>query len=504
VRLFLRIVAIVVVVIAIASNVGLAGAIWLTREPAAKPLTADRIAKASKPAVVLVQANYTVGASLTSMIISDARYNEVVYRIQVMWRNGQVRTNAQAFQAAINLVVGNPAHYYSPGAADTGVFNLVSTGSGFFVTEDGYLVTAAHVVSADQADIRSQAIASYDDPAQVIQDDKDLADGLLGELGLQGKGIALNSSQLSKLHTFWLSWINRYLTIDKVDVKYYLGTGTVETGDRLAGSGVRASVVSIDPTSTGHDIAIMKASMSGVPTLGLASGQPRMGQWTYVIGYPRQGYLDEAVPLDQTIPATLTSGTVQGEDQHASGWTAWNTTAALTHGDSGGPVLDSAGGVLGIVSYSKVDSKGTPVVVGGFFVPSQYVAADLASASITPTPAAESLTTKYYRALAQGDIQRYRPELLMLQDIQSRSPFDAYVTDEVIATQSQVLAGNDRTPPDFVTYVPWAGVASLMAVALSLNVLVGLSLTRRPKPMLAQAVAPVAEPQLLPVAPSSS
>jgi hypothetical protein len=238
----------------------------------------------------------------------------------------------------------------------------------------------------------------------------------------------------------------------------------------------------------------MKAAISGVPTLQLSTGSPHLGQATYAVGYPRTAYLQESVPLDQTIPATMTSGQVLLVDQRQGGWTAWGTSAQFTPGDSGGPVLGPDGTVAGVISYHQTDATGKQALGTGFFVPSQYIAADLASQSITVTSGPKSLTGTYYHALAEGDDQRYKTELLLLQDIQSRSPFDAYVRDDITSTQSQILGGKDKTPPDLTTYVPAAAQSGGGVALLAIVVWIGLGIAgRRRRP-----VAVVAGPETAP------
>lgn len=504
-RLVLHIAVITLLAVAILANGGLAAGIYATREPAPKPLTAERIEKASEPAIVLVQSNYSIDASLPFMVISDAKYNEVINKVQSMIYSGQVTSLPQAYRAAINLVVSNPAEYYGRGTVSKGAFDFLSTGSGFFATEDGYLVTASHVVSADKADLRTRALATYNEPDAVATDRSNLANDLIAELGFEGDGVSLTAAQQNTIEAFWQRWVAKYLSLDKIDVKYYLGSGNVEAGDRLTSNGVRASVVSIDPTSTGHDVAILKADLTGVPTLPLGTGTPRIGDVTYAVGYPRQGYLDESVPANQVIPATMSTGKISLMDTRSTGWTAYGTTATLTHGDSGGPVLDAKGHVMGLVSYSRVDDTGKQVYGGGFFVPSQYILADLEKAFVTVKNDPTNLTNSYYHALAEGDIQRYRVELPILQSIEARSPFDAYVKDDIIATQSEVLTGRDRTPPDLVPYVAFANAAAVTFVLLTLIAWLGLAVSaRRPRRVLSAVSVDAAEqrPPPAPVAPA--
>ena len=493
-RRVVRFVVAGLLVVGIAANGALLAGIWFTREPAPKSLTAQRVETASRPALVLVQANYTVSTSLPTFTIPQSKNSLLIRKLQALVDAGKLNPydDAAVKRAAVNIILANPDAYYVPGPPTHDQFGIVSTGTGFFITEDGYLVTAAHVVSADKDEIRAETLAASKDPGSIAQLKQDMADSFARDTGL-----TMTEAQLTTMVAFEERWLDKYLSIDKIDVKYYLGTGTVETGGHLASTGARASVVSLDPYATGHDIAIMKADVTGVPTLQLATGSPHLGEATYPIGYPRQGYLDEAVPLDQTISPTMTAGKVLTTAEQKSGWTAWGTSAQFTHGDSGGPVLSAGGQVLGIVSFAAVDSQGKQLFGQGYFVPAEYIRAALESDSVKVANDQKSLTSTYYHALAEGDIQRFKTELLLLSQIQARSSWDSYVKDDIGATQSQILAGNDKTPPELTGYVVPAAATSGGLILLVIIVWTALAITgRRRKPV---PVAALAEEDLLDV-----
>jgi hypothetical protein len=190
----------------------------------------------------------------------------------------------------------------------------------------------------------------------------------------------------------------------------------------------------------------------------------------------------------------MTSGqvTVETPQQNAS-WNAWGTDAQFTHGASGGPVVDASGNVMGIVSFATIDATGKQVPGQGYFVPSQYINEDLAKQSIKVAKDPRNLTNTYYHALAEGDIQRYKTELLLLEDIQSRSPWDAFVKADISTTQSEMLAGNDKTPPELAAYVIPGGAAAggviLLAIVVWMAMAVVGRIGRRRKPAPAEAVA---------------
>jgi S1-C subfamily serine protease len=175
------------------------------------------------------------------------------------------------------------------------------------------------------------------------------------------------------------------------------------------------------------------------------------------------------------------------------GWTAYGTSAQVTHGNSGGPVLDAQGRVLGLVSFASTDAKGN-ANGDAFFVPADVIRETLNKASVKP--AAGTLTNLYYQALSQGDFRHYRHELAILSQVQTRSAWHAYVKDEVSTTQSAVLSGKDQTPP-VLTGLVQPGLAGLgAATLLAISTLLGLWLRGRRRAKLEAVAAPsvAAEP----------
>jgi serine protease Do len=459
--------------VALANGALLAG-IWLTQDPAPRPLTGERIFNASRPAVMLIQANYQVTVSLPEVTVPQASKNRIEQQLLAMVRAGRLPLQEAAIeQAAINLMLDNPDAYVVPGPTRaTDEVGIVATGSGFFVTEDGYLVTAAHVVSTSKEDIRGQIIEIEKEPGRLTDSRTELQKAIRRDTGL-----TLNNNQLDKLLAWEGRWLAKYVTVDKIDARYYLASGLVEAGQQLTTAGTRLSLVTSEPVSPGRDVAVMKADVTSVPALALAASSPGSDAATYVVGYPRRGFLGEDVAMDATVDATLSTGKVRSELTMDGGWTAIGTTAQLTHGNSGGPVLDRQGRVLGMASFVNTDTEATPASEEGFFVPAAVIRETLVKASVKP--AGGTLTGLYYQALSQGDFHHYKHELAILSQVQSRSAWHAYVKDAVSTTQSAVLSGKDQTPPELGVYVP-ASLAALAAVTvIAITTMIGLGLRRR-------------------------
>ena len=472
-RVVVRLVVAGLIAAAIAANGALAVAISTTTEPRPKPVTPERIHTVSSPAVVLVQSNYSVTISIADFTIPSSKTGQLVNALLALVNAGRLNPYDQAAvrRAAIHIILTNPDAYYVPGNPVHDHLSMVATGSGFFVTEDGYLVTAAHVVTLDAVELRSDVLRVAKEPGNVAQLRQDIA-----AESKRALGYSMTPAELNSMVGFFERWLDRYLSIDKIDATYHLATGTVDAGATLAANGATASVVSIDPTSTGHDIAIMKADLEGVPTLALVRGSPRVGESDFVLGYPRDSSRERQASVDASVEQRFTSGTVLRASPQQAGWTAWGTDAQMTHGSSGGPVMDADGNVLGIVSFGKVDASGKPLPGEGYFVPAEYIRADLASDSVNATPASRGLTATYYHALAERDIHRYRSELGLLQQISAHGAWDGYVAGDIRSARAEIAAGHDQTPPDFVSYVPAAAVGSMMLVALAVAVWSGLAI----------------------------
>ena len=136
-----------------------------------------------------------------------------------------------------------------------------------------------------------------------------------------------------------------------------------------------ATVVGADPS---RDLALLKVDASNLPTLSLGdSSSVGVGDPTYAIGNP--------FGLDHTLTTGIVSA-LQRSLQAPDGATisgAIQTDAALNPGNSGGPLLDSSGKVIGVNSQIQTGSSSGAEAgnVGiGFAIPSSTVKSFIAEA----------------------------------------------------------------------------------------------------------------------------
>jgi serine protease Do len=140
-------------------------------------------------------------------------------------------------------------------------------------------------------------------------------------------------------------------------------TGATQLTVTLAdGSQVSATVVASDAA---HDLAVIRAAATGLTPATLADTTSlTVGQIAIAIGSPLGTFTD-----------TVTQGIVSGLDrsidvsdqatrtaQHLDGLI--QTDAAVNPGNSGGPLLDASGRVIGIITASASGAQGV-----GFAIP---------------------------------------------------------------------------------------------------------------------------------------
>ena len=147
------------------------------------------------------------------------------------------------------------------------------------------------------------------------------------------------------------------------------------------GSETLGEVVRADPR---RDVALVKTDPHGRAPLDLRSGPVQQGEPVFVIGSP----------LGETLQNTMTKGIVSAT-RVEDGLTFIQSDAAITHGNSGGPMLDEKGQVLGL-TVSGIMPAGSPIGLN-FFIPIDEA---LRALALTPAPPATSAPAAKSEAVA--------------------------------------------------------------------------------------------------------
>lgn len=230
------------------------------------------------------------------------------------------------------------------------------SGSGFFVTANGYIVTNRHVVEVD-ATQRKALKDDVDKMAAELERDQRNREVLERQLaGIRDVGVrrqveeSLQRGQearekYSVLHQEKIAQLQRIERSSwSADIKVILIDGS-----ELPVQSLKMS----DRT----DLALLSVDCYNAPfiqpvTDGRHLGQ---GQKVYSIGNP------------MGLRHTMTSGIISGYREH-KGRKFIQTDAPINPGNSGGPLIDEQGGLIGINTMVLLDAQGI-----GFAVPFQEV-----------------------------------------------------------------------------------------------------------------------------------
>jgi S1-C subfamily serine protease len=210
------------------------------------------------------------------------------------------------------------------------------------------------------------------------------------------------------------------------------------------GGSMKAKVVGTDPSS---DLAVLKIAANSRALTPLALGNSdamRVGDPVVAIGNP--------FGLDRTVTAGIVSA-IQRAITAPNGYTidhVIQTDAAINHGNSGGPLLNGRGEVIGVNSQIETGNSATGGNVGvGFAIPSNTVKTviaqlireghiDRAFIGISATPITRDLARVFRLPVSRG---------LLVESVQpgsgaAKAGLKAGSTQVVLAGEAYKLGGD--------------------------------------------------------------
>ncbi|HEV2353102.1 MAG TPA: serine protease [Puia sp.] len=379
----------------------------------------------NRPGIVMVRTEYTANVYVNSMKFDDRAFNQLLDSIQRLDHGGGVMPE-QKLDIVLREMNNRPERFFQT------TFDYIkqpeqitATGTGFFISSDGFVATNCHLIERDDNFVRRSFILTAF---------RQITDASIAALETSW-ATRFNEQQRSLLYNTYASVYSRLFSMILYDLKKNIYVVYRSDSGSMHSDTVKkaAMVVIKGQPMPGKDVAILKVRVpADMPMLTLASAElPQVGEQLYVYGYPAPVTRNDFVSSESAIEPTLTTGIISAIKKSVGGWPLIQMDANINHGSSGGPVCNEKGEVVGLTTFGSLESNGGLAAGLNFAVPvsilDEYI--DSAGINIVPSP----VTRLFARALIDFEQRQYHNALRNFEKVyrlNSQYPgVAAYITD---------------------------------------------------------------------------
>jgi S1-C subfamily serine protease len=364
----------------------------------------------NRPGVVMIRTEYSANIYVNSMKMDSKEFNDLLDSIQNLDQGGGISPE-QKLDIVLKEMNNNPSRFFQT------TFDYIkqteqitATGTGFFLTGDGYVATNCHLIDRDNAFIRRQFILTAF---------QQITDASIAALE-SSWAINFTEQQRSLLYNTYASVYSRLFSMILYGLKkdVYVVYRSDRADKRPGAEKKLARIVVKGQPMPGKDIAILKIETNHeMPVLALAdSSLPRVGEQLFVYGYPGPVTNNDFLAAESAIEPTLTTGIASAVKNSVGGWPLIQMDANINHGSSGGPVCNEKGEVVGLTTFGSLENTGGLAAGLNFAVPVTILDEYLDTAGITPQLSQSSRL--FAQAVAFYEQGHYKSALRKFRNVQ--------------------------------------------------------------------------------------
>jgi serine protease Do len=268
------------------------------------------------------------------------------------------------------------------------------SGSGFLISPRGWVITNGHVVFVAQEPPRRWMTTHLTEKAFRAE----CLPGLLAKRGLE-------PGARPEVEDGLVREALASTPADRVSLEPAVSI-ILQNGMRRPARIAKYSAPASGDAVSGRDLALLRVEAADMPTLPLGdSGTLKIGDKLSIIGFPGVVASHELLSASAKVQASVTHGAVSGFKQDRANQPVIQTDAAAEAGVSGGPALNAAGAVVGVMTF-VTQGDGGAVQGFNFVIPSAAVR-DFLSGTTVALDETSRFNTAWHAALADFFSGRY-------------------------------------------------------------------------------------------------
>jgi serine protease Do len=391
----------------------------------------------NRPGVVMIKTVFSATVDVKDMKIDSRRFNRLLDSIQKIDANGIAFTPEQKLDIVLREMNNNPTQFFKTTYEYIKqTEEITATGTGFFITGDGYVATNSHLIDRDNTFIRRHFILSAF---------QQITDANISALE-NSWATKFTEQQRSLLYNTYSSVYSRLFSMVLNDLKktVYVVYRKDREGREAVTETKAASIIIKGSPMPGKDVAILKIEAdSNLPTLKIADGKlPQVGEQLFVYGYPAPVTNNEFVSLESAIEPTLTTGIVSAIKKSVNGWPVIQTDANINHGSSGGPVCNNMGEVVGLTTFGSIEINGGLAAGLNFAIPVQILQEFLDSVDIRPFNSKASVS--FAEGLALYEREYFSLALKKFTTVKYLNPNYPTIEPYIVVCKNAIRNGEDK------------------------------------------------------------
>lgn len=345
--------------------------------------------------------------------------------------------------------------------------NAISLGSGFFISSNGYIATNAHVVSmTHDGEQKAKETLFWQFVNQLAK-----------QVGREPRSIA--------------NFVNEHSQFQSVTLYHHV---IIPDGSSFPFEIKQYGAPTGEGNDQGKDVAVIKIEVKNAPILKLADSEKvQLQDHVTVIGYPGAAdtFNSGLLSSKSALEATINDGKISAKKQASSGAPILQTNTAATHGNSGGPVVNDANEVIGLLTFRGDTVNGQEVSGFSFIVPAntvmEYVKSAGATNDLGPTD------TAYKEGLGYYWDQYYSSAIPKFEEVKRLFPQHSEVDRLIQSSQQAKAEGKEKSNFSVWIAVAIIGVVLLLGLLLII-IIIGIVVARKRKKSKQAGPAPATGP----------